>query len=545
MRRDWDSPALDFPTIGSRWIEACKQPGNPLVLSDTMGARLKAKQALTGSIILARRIEKLNPRQNVGLLLPTSAAGMLCNLACMLLGKTAVNLNFTAPMDALLSSIAQSSLDTVFTSERFLQKLQERGVSIEALENKVQLIRLEDVRKQASTLERLSTLLRCLCLPTSALKKRFLHEYDNKRTAVILFSSGSEGHPKGVMLSHYNLMANVCQVEELLDMHADDTILANLPLFHAFGLTATLFLPLLNRVPVLCHPDPRDVVTIAKAIQEHRVSIMFGTSSFFRLYIRNSKVQSDMLRNLRLAVAGAEKLQTDVRRDFQEKFGIEIFEGYGATETAPVANVNLPDDLSIKADRPLPGNKPGSVGLPIPGTSIRIVDPGTLENLPTGSAGLILISGPQVMQGYLNNEEKSNEVLHRLDGRHWYATGDKGYLDEDGFLFIIDRYSRFAKVGGEMVGLGSLEQAIRSAINNSELDVLAVNVPDERKGEKIVVLCNMPLDQETTRLQLLNRGLNALALPAAYFHVEEIPSLGSGKRDYAGAKVLALELLDQ
>lgn len=543
-----DFPRLD--AIGPLWIKACKRPGNPLILKDTLGTRLKAKQALVGSIVLGRRIARLNPGQYVGLMLPTSAAGMLCNMACLLQGKTAVNLNYTASLQALLSSLEQTGITTIFTSRRFLQRLQDRGMDIHALEQRATLIMLEDLRTEIGKGERLATLLRCLLLPADRLIRQYCIPVDSQDTAVILFSSGSEGPPKGVMLSHYNLVANVEQVVDLLDFRKDDVLLANLPLFHAFGLTATLFLPLLHRVPVLCHPDPTDAPTIAEAIAEHRVTVMFGTSTFFRLYIRNSKIQAGQLASLRLLVAGAEKLQDEVRQGFMDKFGKMIHEGYGATETAPVATVNLPEELARHIGRPPPTSRIGSVGQPIPATRLRIVDPESLAELPTGEAGLILISGPQVMKGYLDSEERNREVLHESDGRRWYATGDKGYLDKDGFLFILDRYSRFAKISGEMISLGAVETAIHTALaedpdlDPEALDILAVNLPDERKGEKIILLGNQPLALETLRSRLRAAGYS-LGLPVACFQIECIPVLGSGKRDFAGARQLAEELVAQ
>src|SRR5690606_21101352 len=225
------------------------------------------------------------------------------------------------------------------------------------------------------------------------------------------------------------------------------------------------------------------------------------------------KVHPLMLESLRLVVAGAEKLHDDVRREFREKFNKEIVEGYGATETAPVASVNMPDRLSIENWRVQIGNKIGSVGLPLPGTSFRIVDPETYHPLPIGEAGTVLISGAQVMQGYLKNDEKPHSTLLALDGLTWYVTGDKGYLDEDGFLYIIDRYSRFAKVGGEMVGLGTVEHALRSVLSDDELELVVVNVPDEKKGEKLVVLSNRALNPTALREQLAVFGLTALAFP--------------------------------
>jgi acyl-[acyl-carrier-protein]-phospholipid O-acyltransferase/long-chain-fatty-acid--[acyl-carrier-protein] ligase len=328
----------------------------------------------------------------------------------------------------------------------------------------------------------------------------------------------------------------------LLDFRDDDVVLANLPPFHAFGLTVTHFLPLLERVKVVCHPDPTEVHGAALAIAAHRVTTMFGTSSFYRLYNRNNRVQPHMLDTVRLAIAGAEKLQDEVRDEFRDKFGKEILEGYGATETAPVASVNIPDFLVPEWWTASTGNKPGSVGMPLPATGFMVVDPETFAPLPPSEAGMILISGPQLMDGYYRNSAKSAEVLREINGRRWYVTGDKGYLDGEGFLYIQDRYSRFAKIGGEMVGLGAIEKALRDVINTPEFETVVVNLPDTRKGEKLVALVTIGVDPRMMREGLVLNGLNALAFPARYYLVSEIPKLGSGKTDFATARNLALQL---
>lgn len=540
----WERFCATQPTLGAAWVAACKAAGSRRLLCDTLGTRLTGFTALTGSIVLARRIARYCPDQNVGLLLPSSTASVLCNMACMLLGKTAVNLNFTSSTEVLRSSIRQARLHTIFTSARFLERLQGRGINVEQLRQHSTLVLLEDVRAGTGKLEKLATLLACRLLPLKSLLRRHCRQHDLQQNAVILFSSGSEGRPKGVMLSHYSLMANVQQTAQLLAFREDDLVLANLPPFHAFGLTATYFLPLLSAVPVLCHPDPTDVAGSAQAIAEHKATVLFGTSSFYRLYVRNPKVQPEQLASLRLVVGGAEKLQRQVVGEFEDKFGKYIFEGYGATETAPVACVNLPEDKRPAWLPAQPIHKPGSVGRPLPGTRIRIADPDSFAPLPTGEAGMVLISGPQVMHGYLDDHEKTGHVIRTLDGSRWYVSGDKGYLDADGFLFIEDRYSRFAKISGEMVGLGTVEQALRNAAGDPDLEVLVVNLPDERKGEKLVVLCTQALDPQLLRERLVAGGLPALALPAAYFTVEAIPRLGSGKTDFSGGRVLAQQLVD-
>ncbi len=538
----WEEYADNLPTIGAHWVDTCCKRGNPVVLLDTLGTSLRAKSALTATIIMARRFRQQSPEQNVGLLLPSSTASVLGNLALAMLGKTVVNLNFTASTEALLSSVRQSGIRTIYTSRKFLERLDKRGINLGPLHEHAKLVMLEDFKADTSATEKLLTLAACLLLPAALLKLLYARHTAINDIAVILFSSGSEGMPKGVTLTHRNLLTNVKQITELLNLDDDDVMLANLPPFHAFGLTVTHFMPMLERVPLVCHADPTDVYGAAQAIATHGVTAMFGTCSFFRLYNRNSKIHPLMLKSIRLCIAGAEKLQEEVRKEFKLKFNKDILEGYGATETAPVASVNMPDHISPDNWQVQIAWKPGSVGMPLPGTSFRIVDPHSFATLPVGEAGMILISGAQVMPGYLNDHTRTAEVLKVIDGKRWYVTGDKGYLDADGFLFIIDRYSRFAKISGEMVGLGAVETAIKAVVTGPEFEVVVVSVPDERKGERLIALATIGLDPALMREQLLAGGLNTLALPAQYAKVEAIPRLGSGKVDYTTAASIARTL---
>lgn len=544
--QSWMDFVETLPSLGEHWVETSKLPGNPVVLTDTLGTTLKAKEALVGSLILSKRIARESPEQNVGMLLPTTAGSLVAGMSVMVLGKTLVTLNYTAPLEVMLSSIEQAQLQTVYTSSRFLENLKLRGIDLSSLSDKVRLVMLEDLRSEFSIWEKISTLLEARLFSARWIRNKYCSKADLDSTAVILFSSGSEGAPKGVMLSHKNLLANVKQVSKILDATADDVIMANLPIFHSFGMTACLFLSMLERIKVVCHTDPTDVVTIANNIRKHKATLLFGTSSFYRLYIKNPKVKKEDLASLRLTVAGAERLQSEISAAFKRRFDKTIYEGYGCTETSPVANVNTPFP-NLDGEHPRENYKPGTVGKPIPGTLTRIADPETLEELPQGTAGMIMIAGPQVMQGYLNNADLTDQVVVERDGHRWYVTGDKGSIDEDGFLSIQDRYARFAKVSGEMIGLGNIEQVLRKALkdkeHNEEIDIMAINIPDPKKGEIVVILSTHELIEKELRPKLLAGGLNNLALPSAYLTVETLPKLGSGKADFATAKEVAKQAL--
>ncbi|CAM3668382.1 acyl-[ACP]--phospholipid O-acyltransferase [Halomonas sp. FME1] len=541
--RSWQRAMGELPTLANAWIQSVKRRPGKLALADILGRPLSASQALTASVLLSKRIRKHCPGQNVGLLLPTSSAGVITNMATLLAGKTVVNLNYTASQETLASALTQAEITTVFTSKRFVATLAQRGLAVDQLFGQQQVMYLETLQATISRAERASTWLAVRLLPTWLLQRCFSRSHDADATAAILFSSGSEGQPKGVMLSHRNLMANIKQTSDVLNTQSNDVVMGSLPLFHAFGLTVTQLLPLIEGVPLVCHADPTDAPGIAGTVAKHKATIMFGTSSLLRLFVRSQKVHPLMLDSLRVIVAGAEKLDDSVRTSFALKFHKPIYEGYGATETSPVASVNLPDALSIHYQQVQRGSKIGSVGMPLPGTGFKVVSPESFEELPTGEAGMILISGPQVMQGYLNDAERTTKALRDIDGQRWYVTGDKGFLDEDGFLTLIDRYARFAKIGGEMVALGAVEQAVKAALEEPDTALMAVNIPDSRKGERIVMLSETPVDASTVKAAMLANGTKSMMVPSDWLTVDALPRLGSGKQDIAGAKRLAQKRL--
>lgn len=539
----WDAYAHMLDPIPLNWLRSAKRQSFRIAASDVIGEPISHHRFITAVFRFAAEIRKLSPEQNIGLLLPTSAGGAIANMAVLSLGKTIVNLNFTSGTEALQSAAQQADLQRIYTSRRFLEKLKERSIDIPSIYPDLPLVFLEDLKEGIPKAKLLTTLLMVMLLPTRVLQWLYLPPIDMESTAAILFSSGSEGAPKGIELSHRNLAVNARQVADALNTLDNDVIMGTLPTFHAFGLLASTLMPLAEGIPIICHPDPTDAVNIAKGIAKYEATLLFGTSTFLRLYAKNTRVHPLMLQSLRYVVAGAEKLSPDVRRLFLDRFGKKLLEGYGATETSPVASVNLPDQLDTRYWKVQAANKEGTVGLPLPGTSFRIVDPDTLATLPTGSDGLILIGGPQVMKGYLHAPEKTAQAIAELDGQRWYKTGDKGHVDEDGFLTIVDRYSRFAKLGGEMVSLGAIEQQVRNILGEPELELVAVNLPDEKKGEKVILMIAGERDETEIRRKLMDGGMNALMIPAVIRSVDEVPKLGSGKTDFARSRKLALSVV--
>lgn len=539
----WNVYIASLGTIPELWIDRVKQIPNSTSLIDSMGISLTNIQLLSTVLYMGFQWRKLLRRQHkIGILLPAGAAGIIANLAVLFRGKTVVNLNYTSSEQTLLSALDEANIKTVITARAFVDKLEQKGYSLNKVLDKVNVIHLEDYRKPLRKLVILANMIMVRLTPLLVLDWLLVRKHDTNRTAAILFSSGSESNPKGIELSHQNIIGNAKQICSVFNIEEHDKMLSVLPLFHAFGLTATTVMPLLEGTPVVCHPDPTDVVNIARLIDKHHVSIMCATSTFLSMYCRNKKVRPEMLASLRLVIAGAEKLSSQVRTDFKEKFDLNIYEGYGATEVAPVASANLPDSLASEIWQAQVTQKVGTVGLPVPGTAFKIVDPETLQTLPVNSEGMILIGGTQVMKGYLNDPARTKSVLIPEGDYIWYITGDKGRLDEDGFLTIVDRYSRFAKIGGEMVSLGAVEQKIEKILANPDIEIMTVAVPDMKKGEKIILLHTGEIDPKYIRTQMLAKPGNNLLIPAKYLSVNAIPKLGSGKKDYAGGKLLVGEM---
>ncbi|MDO4436123.1 MAG: acyl-[ACP]--phospholipid O-acyltransferase [Cardiobacteriaceae bacterium] len=536
----WEDYIQRQKPITHHYLDTAKRNLFQSALSDAQGTDLNQISLLTAVLLFAKKIRHLGGKgTKIGVMLPNSAGASIVNWALMFNGQIPIHLNYTLNQATLEKALLKANIQTVITSELFLEKLQQKGIILNDLIAPKALF-AEELKTSIKSHQKILTFLEALLMPRFWLKWRYLAKSALNDTAVILFSSGSEGEPKGVELSHANLLTNIRQMSDLLNFKKDDVILNSLPIFHSFGLTVTTLLPLCEGIKMVCLPDPTDALTVGKMVARHRVSILFGTSTFFRLYSKNPKLLPLMFQSVRMAIAGAEKLNPEVREAFRLKFGLEIYEGYGTTETTPVACVNMPNMLEREHFKELQFNQTGSVGLPLPATVIRIVEPETYKALPQGEAGLILIGGGQVMKGYLNDPERTAQVIVELDGKRFYQTGDKGYLDKNGFLVIVDRYSRFAKIGGEMISLGAVEEAIRPLLA-VDTPVVAVNLPDEKKGEKVVLLVQSLESPESFKALLQNSGLNPLMMPSQIFTVENIPVLGSGKTDYAGAKQLALK----
>jgi len=447
-----------------------------------------------------------------------------------------VNLNYTVSAETLASCAKQCGLKTVITSRLFLEKVK-LTVPCEA-------IYLEDAVAKPRAGEKFVALLMALLLPARLLERALGHKADTgdrgtelDKLATIIFSSGSTGEPKGVMLSHYNIGSNIAQLEQVFGLGRRDRILGILPFFHSFGFTGTLCLPAVLGVGVVFHPNPLEAKAIGPLVKHHAVTFLLATPTFLQIYLRGCAPAD--FGSLRLVMTGAEKLPERLATAFEEHFGIRPMEGYGTTECAPVVAVNTPDFRSAGLHQV--GVKRGTIGHPLPGVCVRIVSvehPQDEATLPQGESGLLLVRGPNVMRGYLGRPEKTAEVLRD----NWYCTGDVAALDEDGFLQITDRLNRFSKIGGEMVPHIKIEEKLHELAEVTEQTFVVAGLPDEKKGERLVVLHKLPDEKLPPCLEKLAQSdLPNLWKPRAdqFFRVEQFPLLGTGKLDLRKVKEVA------
>jgi len=540
--------AVDFTRpIAESWIRTCKRyvKNGPAIYSPD-GGHLSGYK-LMGAVMAFRCLlkKKLGKKeQNVGIMLPPSPAGVIVNLALWVMGKTNVNLNYTSSVDNVKFCCERADVKTIITSRQFVEKLKGRGNDFsQVASDKVRLFYAEDLMKEIPKAKIAFFLVLCVMMPSWMIRMVFCKRTSMDDNGVIVFSSGSEGTPKGVELTQRNLMGNIQQLACILNVSRGDVMLSELPLFHSFGLTVTTLLNLTEGCPIVAVADPTDVKTMARVCCEFHVTLMVATPTFLRAFTVSRYVHPLVFKSVRLIIAGAEAMRPELSTAFRLKFGIEVLEGYGCTETAPVASTNTENTLMNDYTTLQVNNKPGTVGPALPGTQFLIVDPDTNEPLPTGEAGMILIGGCQVMKGYLKDPDRTNSVIVMKDGIRYYRTGDKGYLDQDGFLTIVDRYSRFAKLGGEMVSLGAVEKKIQDTKVLEGLDYLVTTVPDAAKGEKIVLLYQGEMESKQLLSELRANDFPPIMLPSAAFPVEKVPKLGTGKADFTAAKKLARELM--
>jgi acyl-[acyl-carrier-protein]-phospholipid O-acyltransferase/long-chain-fatty-acid--[acyl-carrier-protein] ligase len=493
-------------------------------------------KVLAGARVIGRRLAPvLGNDDKVGLWLPPSAGSAFANIALAMMGKVSVNLNYTSSEDVVRSGIQQCQIRHILTSRLFLAKMPlDPGPGVD-------LVFLEDFRKVVTRWERIRAFLAVVLIPSYILERWVYHTHRHgcDDLATIIFSSGSTGDPKGVMLTHGNLAANIESVVQAIDPRPSDRLLGILPMFHSFGYTVTLWVPLQVGASLIYFPDPRQAKEIGDLSRIHGCTIFLTTPTLLRFCLK--RCGADDFKTVRILMVGAEKLPQTLADEFKEKFGVRPLEGYGCTECSPVVAASVPnwEESGIHQT----GNKPGTIGQPLPGIAVRIVDQETFEPLPPHQEGMLTVHGANVMKGYLDKPEETAKVIR--DG--WYITGDLAKYDEEGFITITDRVSRFSKVAGEMVPHQKIEDELHEILGTNERVCVVTAVPDERRGERLLVL-HTPLNginRHHLWEQLSVRGLPNLWIPAEkdFLQISEVPVLGTGKIDLKRVKQLAQQKL--
>jgi len=517
--------------LGRQFVRTAKHRWSALCMADSTGQRLTCGRALVASLLLAKWMRRhAGGQRHVGLLLPASVGGALANVGATFAGRVPVNLNFTAGREAMQLAIDRCGLKTILTSRAFLAKA---GIDREILPADG-VVFVEDVLKTFSNADKARMMVVAAVLPAWLLNRLFVDAGRPADEATVIFSSGSTGIPKGVMLTHRNILANVDAVTQVFSFTRDDVMLGVLPFFHSFGFTGTIWLPLVAGFGVVYHPNPMDAKTIGELAGEFHGTILISTPTFCSSYVR--KCTKEQFAHLRFAIVGAEKLRQPIADAFKEKFGVDLLEGYGSTEMSPIVAVNVPDVSDGREHHR--GTQVGTVGHPLPGVVAKIVDATTGEGPIFEAEGLLLVKGPNRMAGYLGEPGKTADVFR--DG--WYVTGDIAMIDDAGFIRITDRLSRFSKIAGEMVPHMKVEQQIQHLLDEHCTCVVTA-IPDESKGERLVAFfTDAAMAPPDLWERLCRSELPKLWIPKRedLRFVEAIPTLGTGKVDLRGVRELAL-----
>ena len=529
-------PELKSHLAYESFISLASRPRQELIVDRGLQGRpMKSGFLLAVSFMLSRRLTVWTSRTRVGILFPPGLGAYIANLAVVLAGKVPVNLNFTLGPSSAATCLQKADVDCLLTSERVQHKIPhfpwpEGGI-----------IDLVEEMKSMPKVKALA-LISWIHLCPAKLLARILKipNEGGELEAGLLFTSGSSGEPKGVVLTHRNILGNCAQIDATGLLPVSEKVIANLPIFHSFGFTVTLWYPLLRGCSVVTLPSPLEVKRVAEAIKADLATILIGTPTFLKPYMKH--IEPEQLASLKYVVAGAEKTPEGFADAWEARFGSVYLEGYGLTETSPVVSVNtpsIPDGVNYPGNS-TEGSRRGSVGRMLPGHAARILDPNTMKDIEVTKVGLLMLKGPNIFRAYLGEPKRTAEVKQG----EWFITGDLARFDEAGFLFIEGRLSRFSKIAGEMVPHGTVEDALIKAYNlfDAEQPMIAVaGRPDKAKGEALVLLAAMDLELEDVREKLNGAGLANLWIPKEIKRVEVIPTLATGKLDLRQIQVLASE----
>lgn len=522
-----------------KFIRICHHQSGILKLADSSGKELTGRKVLMGALVFRHFFHRAildADEKFVGILLPPNVITTIVNAALALDKRVAVNLNYTVSNDVMNKCIETAGIKHIITSRKLLDKLDYHDL-------KAELVVLEDVAHLISKGDKIKGALEAYSPCWFVDWLLGLKDISPDDLLTVIFTSGSTGVPKGVMLSHDNIGSNIESFMNLERIDWPDILMGVMPTFHAFGYTINIWVILTKNVRAVYHYSPLEPKVIGKLTKKYNCSVIIATPTFFRMYIR--KCDADDLKSISLPVAGGEHMPIDVMDAYEEKFGSRPVEGYGATECSPVVCANIHEGRRVHPDEIL--RKDGSIGLPVPGIQVEIRNVDTGKVLGANEVGMMWVRGRNVMKGYLNMPEKTAEVLK--DG--WYCTGDLAKIDEDGFIYITGRLSRFSKVGGEMVPHEGIEKAIGEIIGitpDEPLSVIVSSVPSDKKGEKIIVMYT-DLKGKTPEgivAAMRENNISPIWIPSidSFVRVEKIPILGTGKLDIQGAKKLALKVMN-
>lgn len=490
--------------LHQQFVRIAKQNEKKLAIIDkTLNRKVTYKKALIGSLILEKKFQKFD-EGFVGIMIPNSAGSVLAILATLMSGRVPVMINYSTGAEAnCIFAQQKCAFKTIITSKALCKKINCNFVE--------GMVYLEDIMKSISIFEKIRASFKSGLPVESILKK--IHGGNEEDTLLILFTSGSEKEPKAVQLTHRNISSNHESLVGMFSFVKEDIFLANLPYFHVFGQTANLWVPLVTGMTIVTYANPLDFKTICDIAREEKVTLLAGTPTFFWGYLRNSKPGD--FKSTRILLSGADKCPEALREGFIKKHNKILLEAYGTTETSPAITVNTPEN-----------NRPGSVGKPIDGVTIRVENYETGETCQTSEIGKILVKGPNVMKGYFDDFEQTS-----LSIRHgFYDTGDMGYLDAEGYLWHVGRLKRFLKIGGEMVSLIKVEDVLERLLP-PDVECCIVEVPDAVKGAKIVAAITQALDEKAI-LKKMAEHLPAIAMPYRFVVIPEMPKAGSGKIDF-------------
>ena len=522
------------------FIRRCKQRGRQSKIADSMGMELSGYKLLAGTLIMRKLLRQHvldTDEEYVGVLLPPTVPAVIVNLALTVDRRAAINLNYTVTSEVLNACLKQCNIKHVITSRKAWEKFD--------LDLEAEIVYLEDFREnpslKAGLFNKLSALFSACVTPAGILERNLgLHEVTGEDLLTIIFTSGSTGVPKGVMLTHTNIGSNIKAIDQIVKLGHEDVMIGILPFFHSFGFTATLWATMALDIKAAYHFSPLEGKQIGKLCQRHKGTMLLATPTFLRGFLRRCSPED--FASVDIAITGAEKLPKDLADAFEEKFNIRPVEGYGATELSPLVSVNVPPSRSVgnsQIDR-----KEGTVGLPIPEVTAKITDLDTDEELGANASGMLWIKGPNVMKGYYGRQDLTDELI--VDG--WYRTGDVAEIDDDGFIRITGRVSRFSKIGGEMVPHVQIEEMLNEIIESTDEDVLmaaVTAVPDKKRGERLIVI-HRPLQQTPNELREKladEKRIPNIFIPSAdsFYETEELPLLGTGKLDLKGIKDMAMQ----